>query len=210
MRVALTFDTEHPSHPCPPDAGERIVETLAAAGVRATFFLQGRWVSAYPAHARRIFQDGHLVGNHSHQHARMDDLTDDGFRRDVASAEETIRSVVGVDPKPWFRCPFGAGMGDARVLSLLAELGYAHVGWDVDPRDWEEGRTTEELIGRVLAGVRVRDESVVLLHSWPAVTAEGLPAIITALRGEGADLVAVGALSAPARTPPAPPINSIG
>jgi peptidoglycan/xylan/chitin deacetylase (PgdA/CDA1 family) len=210
VRVALTFDTEHPSHPCPPDAGERIIETLAAAGMRATFFLQGRWVSAYPARGRRIVEGGHLVGNHSHQHARMNDLTDDGFRRDVASAEQTIRSVVGVDPKPWFRCPFGAGMDDPRVLSLLGDLGYRHVGWDVDPRDWDEGRTTEELIRRVLEGVRARDESVVLLHSWPAVTADGLPAIIAALRGEGADLIDVSALSAAERTPPAPPIDSVG
>jgi peptidoglycan/xylan/chitin deacetylase (PgdA/CDA1 family) len=126
----------------------------------------------------------------------MDALTDEGVRRDVASAESAILKSAGVDPKPWFRCPFGAGMEDDRVLSLLGALGYRHVGWDVDPRDWEEGRTTDELVRRVVGGLRARADAVVLLHSWPGVTAEGLPTILNALQTEGAGLVDVGALSA--------------
>jgi peptidoglycan-N-acetylglucosamine deacetylase len=195
MRVALTFDTEHPGHPCPLGVLDRILEILAGADAHGTFFIQGRWASAYPADARRIVEGGHLVGNHSHHHAPMDALTDEGFRGDVARAEETIQAVAGVDPKPWFRCPFGAGMNDDRVLSLLGELGYEHVGWDIDPRDWEEGRTTEELISRVLDGLRGREEAIVLLHSWPGVTADGLPAIVEGLHSEGAELVDLGGLA---------------
>ena len=90
-------------------------------------------------------------------------------------------------------------MDDPRVLSLLQELGYRHIGWDIDPRDWEEGRTMEELVTRVVAGAGGRDEAVVLLHGWPDVTAEGLPGIIEGLRAEQADLIDVGALSAGAR-----------
>jgi peptidoglycan-N-acetylglucosamine deacetylase len=189
MRVALTFDTEHPSRPCEPGGVERILDILESAGVRATFFIEGRWASAYPGQARRIVGAGHLVGNHSHHHAPMDALTEAGARGDVREAERTIRSVAGVDPRPWFRCPFGAGMEDPRLLALLAELGYRHVGWDVDPSDWEEGRTTDELVDRVLDGVAGRDDSVVLLHSWPSVTAEALPAIVAGLRAQAADLV---------------------
>jgi peptidoglycan-N-acetylglucosamine deacetylase len=195
MRVALTFDTEHPGHPCPAGVLDRILEILAEAHAHSTFFVQGRWASAHPADARRIVERGHVVGNHSHHHAPMDALTEEGFRRDVARAEETIRAVAGVDPKPWFRCPFGAGMDDDRVLSLLRKLGYHHVGWDVDPRDWEEGRTTEELVGRVLDGLRGREEAIVLLHSWPGVTAEGLPAIVDGLRSGGADLLDLNGLA---------------
>jgi peptidoglycan-N-acetylglucosamine deacetylase len=192
MRVALTFDAEHPSRPCPSDAGARILDTLAEVGVHATFFLQGRWVSAYPEQAKRIVAEGHVVGNHSHHHAPMDALMDEGIRSDVRAAEETISAVAGVDPRPWFRCPFGAGMDDPRVLSLLDELGYQHVGWDVDPRDWDERRTSEEVVRRVLQGVGAGDEAVVLLHSWPEVTAQALRAIVDGLRREHADFVGVG------------------
>ena len=194
MRVALTFDTEHPGRPSPPGVTESILATLDREAVRATFFLQGRWVRAYPGLARRIAEAGHAIGNHSHHHAPMDALTDEWLRRDVREAEETIQAAAGVDPRPWFRCPFGSGMEDPRVLGLLDELGYVHVGWDVDPQDWEEARTVEELSSRVLEGVAEPEEAIVLMHGWPGVTAEALPQLIESLREAGAELVDVPAL----------------
>jgi peptidoglycan/xylan/chitin deacetylase (PgdA/CDA1 family) len=124
----------------------------------------------------------------------MDAFTDEWLRRDVLEAEETIRTAAGVDPRPWFRCPFGSGMDDPRVLGLLAELGYVHVGWDVDPRDWEQGRTVAELLDRVIAGVAEHDPAIVLMHGWPGVTAEALPQLIDSLGEAGAEFVAVAAV----------------
>jgi peptidoglycan/xylan/chitin deacetylase (PgdA/CDA1 family) len=186
MQIALTFDTEFPGRPTRPGAEDRILETLAGAGIRGTFFLQGRWTRANPDIAGRIVEAGHVIGNHSNFHAPMDAFSDEGLRRDIQRAEETIVEITGVDPKPWFRCPFGSGMDDPRVLAAIEELGYRHVGWEVDPFDWEEGRTVEELVERVVPG-----EGIVLLHAWPAVTAEGLGRVIAGLRERGADFVTV-------------------
>jgi peptidoglycan/xylan/chitin deacetylase (PgdA/CDA1 family) len=186
VRVALTFDTEFPGRPTTAGTEDRILETLAAEGVRATFFLQGRWTRATPEVARRIVEAGHLVGNHSNFHAPMDAFSDEWLREDIRRAERTILEITGVDPKPWFRCPFGSGMDDPRVLAAIEELGYRHVGWEVDPFDWEEGRTADELVERVVPG-----EGIVLLHAWPAVTAEGLGRVIAGLQERGAELVTV-------------------
>jgi peptidoglycan-N-acetylglucosamine deacetylase len=191
VRVALSFDTEFPDRPCLGDSEVSILAALDEAGIRATFFLQGRWARVYPDVARRIADAGHLIGNHSHHHAPMDGLLDDYFREDVRDAEEWIQRSTGTDPRPWFRCPFGSGMGDARVLGLLAELGYRHVGWDVDPRDWEDGRTGSELLERVLVGVERRESSIVLMHGWPTVTAQALPELLAGLHSAGAELVTV-------------------
>lgn len=191
MRVALSFDTEFPDRPCPGDSEKSILAALDEARVRATFFLQGRWARAYPDLARSIAGARHLIGNHSHHHAPMDGLVDDLFREDVRDAEEWIQRSAGADPRPWFRCPFGSGMEDARVLGLLSELGYRHVGWDVDPRDWEEGRTRSELLDRVLAGVTERESSIVLIHGWPGVTGEALPQLLADLRSAGAEFTTV-------------------
>jgi peptidoglycan/xylan/chitin deacetylase (PgdA/CDA1 family) len=191
VRLALTFDTEHPDRPCPAGVTESILATLGAAGVRATFFLQGRWARVHPAVARAIAEAGYAIGNHSHYHAPMDAFTDEWFRRDVREAEETIQAAAGVDPRPWFRCPFGSGMDDPRVLGLLEELGYVHVGWDVDPRDWKEGRSVAELLIRVLDGVAEREHAIVLMHGWPRVTADALPQLIDSLGEAGAEFVDV-------------------
>lgn len=194
MLVALTFDTEFPGRPTRGGVEAEILRVLAEGRLRATFFLQGRWARAEPDQARLIAAAGHLVGNHSHHHAPMDALTDEGLRADVRAAEETIRAVLDVDPKPWFRCPFGSGMDDHRVLALLDELGYRHVGWDVDPTDWDESRTAGEVVETVLDGALARDDAIVLLHSWPTVTAEALPSIVEGLRAAGAELVDVAEL----------------
>jgi peptidoglycan/xylan/chitin deacetylase (PgdA/CDA1 family) len=189
-RVALTFDTEHWSHPSTPDVQERILDVLEGAGVRATFFLQGRWATAYPACARRIAGCGHLVGNHSHHHAPMDLLTDAGIERDVRKAEAAIRELAGVDPRPWFRCPFGYGHDDPRVLAALDRAGYRNHHWDVEPDDWRPERTPAEVERSVIDGALAHgDGAVVLLHSWPPGPIAALPAILTGLRDGGAALV---------------------
>ena len=192
-RVALTFDAEHPDRElCPPGNAQRILDTLAASGTVATFFVQGRWARSQPVLARRIADEGHLVGHHSQFHARMPLLSDDGIRADVVEGEQDIVETTGRDPRPWFRCPFGAGMDDDRVLEVLAELGYRHVGWDVDPEDWNEEHVADDVERLVLEGLSEREGNViVLMHGWPTATAEALPMILRGLADEGVELVTV-------------------
>jgi peptidoglycan/xylan/chitin deacetylase (PgdA/CDA1 family) len=192
FRVALTFDTEHPDRPHRPGVTAEILDLFAERGVRATFFLQGRWVESDPGLARRVASDGHLVGNHSHYHAQMPLLTDEGLLADVRDAEAAICDATGVDPKPWFRCPFMAGADDPRVIGALASLGYRHIDTDVVLDDWEPWRTGEAIATDALAQVpEVGDGCLVLFHGWPPGTLDALPAIVDGLRAAGASFVGV-------------------
>jgi peptidoglycan-N-acetylmuramic acid deacetylase len=187
----LTFDAEHPDRP---GAGagtvDRILTTLQVARVPATFFVQGRWSQAEPATARRIADEGHLIGNHSHYHAPMTLLSDRGIRADVEEADTAVSAATGVPTRPWFRCPFGDGHEDPRVLDLLRDLGYRNVHWHVVLEDWESWRTADAIARDAIDGVeRHGDGAVVLLHTWPDRTADALPTIIDGLRTRGSDLV---------------------
>jgi len=190
FRVALTFDAEHPDRPSQPGVAESILTILERASVPATFFVQGRWAEAYPDTARRIGPAGHLVGNHSHYHARMPLFSPVGFETDVRAAETVIGDVLGVDPRPWFRCPFGAGHDDPRISAALAGLGYRHVGWDVVAFDWEQPAAAVEA-AVVDGAIASRDGAVVLLHTWPVSTGTALPAILARLTDAGATFVRV-------------------
>jgi peptidoglycan/xylan/chitin deacetylase (PgdA/CDA1 family) len=192
-KVALTFDAEHPDRSgCTPGNVDRILDALSDASVTATFFVQGRWAEAAPDAARRIVADGHMVGNHSFYHARMPLLSDDGLRTDVTDAQETIVSILGVDPRPWFRCPFGAGNDDPRVLGILNELGYRNAHWGIELEDWEPWRDGASIARDAVAGIRASTEPpVVLLHTWPNGTADAVPRILSALLEGGANLVHV-------------------
>jgi peptidoglycan-N-acetylglucosamine deacetylase len=198
VRVALTFDAEHPDRPrCPPGGAGRVLDLLGETGVRATFFIQGRWAEADPATARRIAEEGHLVGSHSHYHVRMPLLSDAGLEDDVWRAEEAIRDAAGVDPRPWFRCPWGEGAADPRVLAAIHRGGYRHVGWDVVAEDWEADRSSEEIETAVVEGIGEGDgDRVVLLHAWPEAVPEALDGAIRRLGAGGSAFVTVADLPA--------------
>jgi peptidoglycan-N-acetylglucosamine deacetylase len=169
-----------------------MLELLGREGVRATFFLQGRWAQAYPEVARRIAEDGHVVGSHSHHHARMPFLTDEGLRSDIVQAGRAIRETTGVDPRPLFRLPWGHGGRDPRVVMALRAQKYELVGWDVAGEDWDPDRSPDQITEDVLAGVRAQGNgAVILLHAWPASTLEALPAILEGLRRDGASFATV-------------------
>jgi peptidoglycan/xylan/chitin deacetylase (PgdA/CDA1 family) len=196
FRVALTFDTEHPDRPAADGNADRLLDVLSRLDVHATFFIQGRWAEAYPATARRIVAAGHLVGSHSHYHVRMPLLSADGLATDVMDAEEAIIEHAGVDPRPWFRCPFGAGADDPVVVGQLAALGYREVGWHITPEDWNPENSAADVTRTVVDGVIEHgDGAVVLHHTWPDQTLGAIPDIVERLRAEGATFVGIDELS---------------
>jgi peptidoglycan/xylan/chitin deacetylase (PgdA/CDA1 family) len=191
--VALTFDAEHPDRPlCPPRNADGILDRLREAGARGSFFIQGRWAEAYPETTGRIAREGHVVGNHSNYHVRMPLLSDEGLRVDVCEAEERIFDATGIDPKPWFRCPFGAGHDDPHIVRVLADLGYRDVRHHVEVEDWEPWRTAGGIAEDIVRGARRHgDGAVVLLHTWPGAVGEALPRVLDGLGRAGARFVGV-------------------
>jgi peptidoglycan/xylan/chitin deacetylase (PgdA/CDA1 family) len=205
FRTALTFDAEHPDRRSTPGVQERLLDILDKLDAKATFFIQGRWAEAYPDTAARIATAGHLVGNHSHYHARMPHLNRDGLAFDIETAEAAILAATGIDPKPWFRNPFGEGSDDERVLKAIRRAGYVHVGWSVEAFDWEPDRPLAELVDTIVDGlVTARDESVALLHTWPKRTEKALPEIIARMRDAGAQFVRVDQLDSVIALPSGP------
>ena len=97
---------------------DTILDTLEAYGIRATFFLQGRWVESNRETAQRIAAAGHLVGSHSFYHARMPLLSEAGFRTDVRAAERGLpgeRYVLG-----------GAEISWVDLIERVAEISGVH------------------------------------------------------------------------------------
>ena len=202
IRVALTFDAEHEAYPPgPPEQCDQLLDVLAAAGVRATFFQQGRWAQSWPRYASRIAADGHLVGLHCNSHVPYPWLSAEGVAADLAAGRAAVTEAAGVDPAPWFRFPYGEGADDPELVARVRAAGFTSVYWNVDAKDWAPDSEPDALVEAILHGARGiqgtdgprqgNGVAVVLLHSWPAVTATALPVLLARLDEIGAELVTV-------------------
>jgi peptidoglycan/xylan/chitin deacetylase (PgdA/CDA1 family) len=186
VRVALTFDVEHPDHPAEDPIGNayRMLDVLGEHAVPATFFVQGAWARAFPRVLRRIVSDGHLVGNHSQHHCRFIDLTDQGMAADLALSRSILEEFVPTGDR--FRLPWGAGTDGPeaeRIERAVARSGYRHIGWSCDGNDWAPGATPGDVAAPIIAAAREQAGLCVpLLHSWPDPTSEAVRLVIAALR----------------------------
>jgi peptidoglycan-N-acetylglucosamine deacetylase len=174
--VRLTFD-DGPHRTATPD----ILDTLAAHGVTATFFVVGQRAVAHPALVRRESREGHAIGNHSWDHPDLTTLDRGQVESELQDTNDVIEQVTGTAPTQW-RPPYGAT--NRTVEAAAAGVGLTSmVLWTVDPRDWADPPATT-VRDRVLRAVR--PDSVILLHDGTgANTPEALPMILTGLADMG-------------------------
>ncbi|MHB1172619.1 MAG: polysaccharide deacetylase family protein, partial [Lacisediminihabitans sp.] len=63
------------------------------------------------------------LANHTWSHPSMLKLSDSGVVQELSRNDDFIRKTYAVDPKPYFRPPFG--FHDARVDRVAASIGYS-------------------------------------------------------------------------------------
>ena len=180
--VALTFD----DGPWPVQT-DTLLDILAEKNVPATFFMLGSRVKAAPEVARRVFESGHLVGNHSFRHRRFDEISEKAMRSEISRANREIEKATGVVPR-WFRAP--GGHMTAAASAEIARLGMRTALWTVDPADWRDDVAASTVVHNVLEAAH--PGAVILLHDGggeQSQTLEALPSIIDGLRAAGYEFV---------------------
>jgi peptidoglycan/xylan/chitin deacetylase (PgdA/CDA1 family) len=157
-----------------------ILDILKQYDVKATFFLVGQNVEAYPAVSKRTVAEGHAVGNHSLTHAFLPALSQKEVQNEINLTDKILKSTLNISSIKIFRPPYGGINPEIRALAKNNNL-QVYL-WDVDPRDWSEP-TTDELVNRVINFTH--NGSDILLHSNHSSTVKALPRIIERLRAEG-------------------------
>jgi peptidoglycan/xylan/chitin deacetylase (PgdA/CDA1 family) len=186
--VALTFDAGASGEPT-----SAILDALAAAGLRVTFFLTGKWCEENPDLAKRITADGHEIGNHTYSHPDLRKLTNDEITDQLRQTNKQIILATGYSCKGLFRPPYGDF--DKRVAAVVDAEGYGVIRWSLDSWDaWKEGITKDEIEARVLE--KIKPGSIVLMHCGSRPTADALPDMISKIEAEGLRIVTVSALIA--------------
>jgi peptidoglycan-N-acetylglucosamine deacetylase len=126
--IALTID-DGPS----PVYTPQILQILEKYHVTASFSMVGENVTYYPGVARDVAEAGHLIVNHTWDHANLSTLTQAQTRAEIGNATDAIHNAVGRTPTI-FRAPYGAW--SRTTLEYCATEHLMPLDWSVDPRDW--------------------------------------------------------------------------
>ncbi len=99
-KLYLTFD-DGPN----PVYTPKILDILKERNIKATFFLIGEEAEKYPDIVKRIHQEGHSIGNHTHTHSNLSKLSKKEIRNEIIKCSEAIRNITGERPS-LLRPPF--------------------------------------------------------------------------------------------------------
>ncbi|MDA9912853.1 polysaccharide deacetylase family protein [Candidatus Nanopelagicales bacterium] len=121
-----------------PDADTpAILRLLRKHDAQATFFAVGKQAQAYPDLIRKITGQGHLIGNHSWDHADLTTLSRSAVLADLKSTNRAVGSAMGTCMRP----PFGEinqMVGRAAVSLDLLPIMWTGQAWDWRPPPTED------------------------------------------------------------------------
>jgi peptidoglycan/xylan/chitin deacetylase (PgdA/CDA1 family) len=160
--VALTFDDG------PVPETEAILDALKQQGFRATFFVLGANVQAYPQIAQRIVREGHAIANHSWDHQDLTLLTPDQVDWQIRSTNQIIRQVTGVVPR-FARPPYGNT--NVAIRQIMANNRLTETIWSQDSWDWT-GVEPADILNQLTL---VPPGGVFLMHDWAPSTLAAIP-----------------------------------
>lgn len=176
----------------------RILDTLKANNIKATFFVNGKTSSDSIGIYQRIVNEGHAIGNHTYSHEYSYIYKNKvNFFQDVDKLNALLESKVGITTK-LFRFPGGSNNtvshkygSTGLTKEIAAELksrGYVYFDWNVDSTDASVSKQSKEkIVKNVLSNSTGKNSAIILMHdSKPkTTTADALQPVIDGLKERG-------------------------
>ena len=169
-----------------------ILDILKNYGVFATFYVCGNMIEKNPEVLKRIYAEGHAIGNHSYNHNYNDLYSNtDNFLKQISDTDELIKEIIGVRPLI-IRTPGGrAGMWTPEYEPLMTACGYVEHDWNVSVEDATSKKPTPTQMIRYVDEATNRgvkdNAAIILMHSnaGKESTVDALPGIIEMLSNKG-------------------------
>lgn len=185
--IALTFDINWAEKEYLYD----ILKILDKYNIKGTFFIMGGWLNYTEENKEKLImikEGGHEIGNHSYSHPSFSRIGNGKMIEEIKKTEDAIFNTIGMKTR-LFRFPSGDYNGQA--VSVIEDMGYKCIQWDVDSVDWKQlGEDIE--YQRVIKNVK--PGSIVLFHNNAMYTPNNLQKIISKLKEDGYSFVTVGEL----------------
>lgn len=213
-KLVLTFD-DGPD----PVYTPQILDILSRENVPAAFFLVGINAENNIPLVKRIYREGHEIGNHTFTHP---DISKVSRKRAIIEMDATrllIEAITG-HSTILFRAPFNADFEPVKAEELIPvaiarQKNYLDIGESIDPLDWEPGTSADSIVARVIARKQSMTDqnlsgNIILLHDaggdGRAATVEALPRIIHYFKERGYSFTTIADLLSKKKDDLMPPV----
>ena len=178
--IALTFDDG------PGEYTEELLNCLVENNAKATFFMLGQNVEAYPEIAKKVSDAGMELGNHSYSHPDLVTIGAEAAAQQVSNTDAALKAATGFEAT--VMRPPGGSFND----SVKAAIDHPLIIWSIDTRDW--ATKSEDQTYQVVMD-NAQDGSVVLMHDIHEWSVKAAIRMIPDLIAKGFKLVTVSELA---------------
>ncbi len=172
-KIAITFDDG------PTEFTQQVLDVLKQFNTKATFFCIGTQIEKYPEIFKRIFEEGHLIGNHSYSHSNgMGFFSVERVLNEIQQNDQLIASYLNKKPK-FYRPPFG--VTNPKIAKALALTEHDVIGWNNRSLDTVIN-DEKAILNRIKK--KVNPGGIVLLHDTSLKTVQVLEQLLLFLQTE--------------------------
>lgn len=176
-RIIITFDQGYEN-----GYTADILDTLREKNVKAVFFLTGDYAEKETELVERMIDEGHMLGNHSMNHASLPELTEQEAINEVTELHEYVMDKYGYEMQ-YFRFPCGEYSEES--LRTVQSLGYKTLFWSYAYQDWQTDAQPEPSAALDKLRSSAHGGEILLLHSVSSTNAEILGDAIDSFREMG-------------------------
>ncbi|MFT4644729.1 MAG: peptidoglycan/xylan/chitin deacetylase (PgdA/CDA1 family), partial [Planctomycetota bacterium] len=179
--ISLTFD-DGPN----PEFTEKVLGILKRKNVTASFFIIGKNIKGNEALLKKIYTEGHIIGNHSMNHTYwFNSLPGNIIAKEIVETEQKIEEVIGVKPI-FYRTPFG--LTSPNVARGIKKAKVISIGWNYRSFD-TMAKDEKVLLDKLIKNAKT--SSIILLHDNNKFTLAVLEAFIDYCITNGIEIVSL-------------------
>ena len=177
--IYLTFDAGYENGNV-----AKVLDILKKHDATGCFFVLSHLVESNTDLVKRMFDEGHTVGNHTMKHKNMAKYgNEETFRTELGGLETLTKELTGHNLAKVYRPPEGSFSEEN--MKIVSEMGYKTIFWSFAYADWDNDKQPEPDSSLKKLLDHTHNGEILLLHPTSATNAAILDQYLTALEKQG-------------------------